>query len=111
MIVDQNSNPGTGTSTQDVNYTLHSTGLDIDLHVEAVLNYCNLYLVGASSCTHPGQRDLRALSSAIMAATERAELVAHETDRWLTGHQEFDDLDLVPALISEAEVCVINRAC
>ena len=46
-----------------------------------------------------------------MAASERAELVAHETDRWLTGHQEFDDLDLVPALISEAEVCVKNRAC
>mgnify|MGYP001794159912 CR=1 FL=1 len=45
-----------------------------------------------------------------MAASERAELVAHETDRWLTGHQEFDDLDLVPALISEAEVCVKNRA-
>ena len=43
-----------------------------------------------------------------MAASERAELVAHETDRWLTGHQEFDDLDLLPALISEAEVCVLK---
>ena len=90
---------------------MHTAVAVFELHVETVLKYCNLYLVGASSGTHTGQRDLRALSSAIMAASERAELVAHETDRWLTGHQEFDDLDLVPALISEAEVCVINRAC
>ena len=39
-----------------------------------------------------------------MAATEKAELVAHETDRWLNGHQEFDNLELVHSLVSEAEV-------
>ena len=56
------------------------------------------------SFTEGQQKDLRSLSAAIMAATEKAELVAHETDRWLNGHQEFDNLELVHSLVSEAEV-------
>lgn len=48
--------------------------------------------------------DLRALSSAIMSTVETAEQVVHDTELWLSGHQKFNDLDLVHSLISETEV-------
>jgi len=33
-----------------------------------------------------------------------AEQVVHDTELWLSGHQKFNDLDLVHSLISETEV-------
>lgn len=61
----------------------------------------------SSSSTDSAQlRDLRSLSSAIMSAVDKAELVAHETDLWLNGNQRFDNLDKVTDLISEAEVII-----
>ena len=64
----------------------------------------DIQLFTVSHLVEEHQKDLRSLSAAIMAATERAELVAHETDRWLSGHQEFDKLEVVHGLVSEAEV-------
>lgn len=70
-------------------------------------NLCHDFLTGRSTgsdSTSAQSMDLRALSSAIMAAVEKADLVAHETNLWLNDQQKFNNLDRVSDMISEAEV-------